>query len=195
MNFETLEPGLVEWVTTLVETTDVVVVWENAPRPRHNGTLVVLSCPAIAQVGRDETRWNHDASAPVLSEMVPTVVGNRIMTLSISLETLDQTSGTNARALAERVRSRVRWPSSHTTLRTLNLGIIDALQVIRADYRVDQRWVCRYVVDVRLSAIACAEDAAGSTASIRSVGTTATIKNPVGTTLPVPIQPDGVISD
>jgi hypothetical protein len=63
VNYETLQPALVTWIAALLgNPPGLVVVWENEPRPRHNGTLVVLSWVSTIGIGRDETRWEIDGT-------------------------------------------------------------------------------------------------------------------------------------
>lgn len=185
MNFETLQPLLVAWVKSLTETD--VALFENEPRPRHNGTLVLLSWVSIVTRGIEDQRYEV-ADVPIPeSNLTPQTIGLRSATLQISIETLDQRPGApNAVALAERFRSRVRKPSSLALLEEMNLGLINVGAARKADYKVDQRWISRQLVEVGFNATAFETDTAIT--SIERAKVTSTIQNAAGDALPPSLQ-------
>jgi hypothetical protein len=204
MNFETLQPALVTWVKALTGLD--VVVFENEPRPMHNGAIGVLSWTSNVGVGQDETRWDDDGStapsppwdgtgdAPT-PNLTPVQVGNRLLALQVSIETHNtKPDAPHALALAERLRARARRPSSLASLEAMNLGLVDVQTTARADYRgVDQRWIARVVSEVRFNATSFEQDSDGATYSIETVGVTATLTDPAGESLAPSLQLSGEV--
>lgn len=191
MDYTVLEPALQAWVASLTGVDPLVVLWENAPRVRHNGVLVLLSWVSATKVGTDDAAWVYEANADPLLEMTPEVMGPRTLTLQVSCECHDQRPGFTARAVLEHFRDRVRTPSSVALLAAMNVGLVQATNITTADYRVDGRVVSRTLMEVILNASAFVRDTAGATSYIATVVTTANITNVDGTPLPATIQPSG----
>jgi len=193
VDLATIEPALTSLASALTGVESACVVWENAPRPRHNGRLVLLSWVAIAGAGVDETSWAYAENADPLLEMTPTVNGQRKATLQIAVEVIDQRSGHNARQLAERARTLAQGPSSLAALAVVGLAFAGAEPVQQADYRVDNRMVSRCTVDFHLNALSTVTDTAGATSYIATVETAATITHPDGTAVDSDAQPGGTL--
>lgn len=191
MDLATIEPALAALASTLTGVEASCCVWENAPRPRHNGRLVLLSWVSIVGAGVDETAWAYEENADPLLEMTPTVVGQRKATLQLSVEVLDQRSGSNARQLAERARTLAQGPTSLAALLAVGLAFASAEPVVQADYKVDGRMVSRCTVDLHLNAMSAVVDTAAQTSYIASVTTTSTITHPDGTAVDPDIAPGG----
>lgn len=185
MDLETLQPLLVGWVRSLTEVD--VVLFENAPRPHHSGTLVLLSWVSMVSVGVEDQRYeDSERSAPALN-LTPQTVGLRLVTLQLSIETLSQRPGApNAFTLAERFRSRARCPASLAAIAAMALGLVRVGSTLKADYRVDQRWVSRVIVEVRFNATAFETSSPINTIETAKVSTA--LKNPAGDDLPVALQ-------
>lgn len=191
MDLATIEPALASLASTLTGVEAACCVWENAPRPRSNGRLVLLSWVAIAGAGVDETAWDYAENEDPLLEMTPTVVGQRKATLQLSVEVLDQRSGYNARQLAERARTLAQGPSSLAALLAVGLAFASAEPVQQADYRLDGRMVSRCTLDLHLNALSTVTDTAGQTSYLTSVTTTSTVTHPDGTPVADSIAPGG----
>lgn len=188
MDYTAAQPALVAWVKAL--TGLEVVAWENEPRPHvPAGRLGVLSWLPTAGRGVDEVRWEDSNAVAPLPNLEPTVVGVRVLGLQVSVETLDQRpEAPHARATLERMRDRLRRPSSLAALAAANLGLIGAGDVAPADYRVDKRWVSRSVLDVRFNATSFDRDTDGAAPAIETVRVTSHIADVDGTELPAPEQ-------
>ena len=196
MNFTVIEPALLAWFITLAGfgATDVCQ-WENAPRKAHNGRLALLSWVTTDGVGGDETRYeDNTGSVDPLTELVPVVVGFRVGVLQLSVEVHDQRSGQTARQVLETLRSRLRRPSSIAALKAVNVSLgARAGAVVQADYRVDQRWVSRCTLDVRLNLSSHDIDTTGATGTIETVGLNSTFTDPAGAALPASLQITGSV--
>lgn len=193
MNLAEIEPALLTVASALTGVELPCCVWQNAPRPMHNGSLVLLSWVSETPFGVDAPRWDFAAGADPLQEMTPTVVGHRRAVLQIDVEVDDQTSGVNAHAVMSRARARLMWPSVLASLRAVGLAVAGAEAIAVTDYVMDGRYVSRRTMDVRLNATAEETDLDGRTSYIATVGAVSTIQNPDGTTAPASIQPGGML--
>jgi hypothetical protein len=192
MDFETIEPALLLLVASATGVEASCVLFENAPRVRHNGQLALLSWVSTGNVGgaTDEERWAYVSNANPLQEMRVTLAGPRELRLQVSVETLDQRPGYTARALAERARARFAAPSARAALEAVGLAFVRATEVTRADYRVDGRVVPRSLFEAQMNGAASFEDTDARTSYIATVGVTATVKRPDGSTVsPSSLQP------
>jgi hypothetical protein len=189
VNHTLIEPALCSLASAITGVDAGLCVFQNAARPRHNGTLVTLSWVSIESVGTDEQEWTYAANADPLLEMTPTVQGPRAATLQLSIESTDQRPGYTAHALADKARTRLFWPSSLEALSDVDLALASIGNVVTADYKVDGRWLSRCTLDVRLNGIASEADLNGRTSYIATVEATATIRSPNGTALDIDIQP------
>jgi len=187
MDLETLAPALLDWVSALTGVTRLCCQWENDSRVQHNGQLVLLRWVSQAAVGLDATEWAYDADAGAvdpLTELVPTVRGERRAVLQVDVEAHDQRPGTNATALAQRIVDRAWAPSSLARLHAADAGLAGVGTVQRADYPVDGRMVARAIVEVNLNLTSQFTDTAGATATIPAVEIDATVTGASGADLP-----------
>jgi hypothetical protein len=165
------------------------VLFENEPRVMFNRVLVLLSWVSGAGVGVDETRYEDSGATAPAANMVPVLTGARVAVLQVAVETLSQApDAPNARALCERLRDRLRRPSSLAALKAANLGLIDAQVITVADAKRDQRFNARAVVEVRFNATSFDRDADGAVSSIERVVLTSHVAKPDGAQLPAELQ-------
>lgn len=191
MDFASLEPALKAWARALLgwAATDPVV-FENEPRPRHNGRIATLALVSAVGVGVDETRYEDTGALAPLPNLAPAVVGARVLAVQIAVETVDQRPGSpHARAALERLRARLRWPSSLAALAAANVALIGAGTTSSADYlSADKRFVARALLEVRLNASSFEADALGATGAIESVAVTSDVTTPADASLPPALQ-------
>lgn len=196
MDLATVEPELSRWVADLTEIPEVLCTWENAPRPQSTGARALLSWVSAQAKDTPGVVWDYDAAAgadDALTEMVPTVLGERVLVLQVGVESFDHRPGYSASALAQRLVDRAQAPSSDARLAAANLGLADVGAPQRADYAHDGRMVSRAVVEVRLNASFAFTDLAGRTASIASVEIDATVTGASGAPLPNSVDGGGLI--
>lgn len=194
MNFAAIELALITLASALTGVEASCCVFENAPRPLHNGRLVRLAWVSSDGLGLDAATWEFATNADPLLEMTPVVEGARFLVLQVSVESFAQTPGETARAAAELARSRVRFPSSLAALRAVGLALADVGAVTTADYRSkDGRMVSRCLVELRLNGVAREVDEAGRTSYIATAGVTGTITRPDGAALDEDLQPTGTV--
>lgn len=190
MNLATIEPALRALAATLTGVEPACCVFENEPRPRSNGALVLLSWVSRAPVGIDETEYVYAANADPLLEMTPTVHGPREASLQFAVEVIaDQRSGFSAAARIEAARTRFRWPSALAALSAAGLALATIGPATTADYQADGRMVSRSLFEVRLNATSSEGDAAGRTSYIVTADVSGTVNRPDGTPVPDTLQP------
>lgn len=187
----TAEPALQAWAALVTGADAAVVQWENAPRVRHNGTLVLLSEVSLVEVGADFAAWEYAAADNPLDEMTPTAEGSRLWTVQVSVEVHDQRAATSARHVAQTAAARALWPRARAVLTAAGLALAKVGPVTRADYKVDGRVVSRALFEVLLNTTVAESDTAGRTSYIATVTATATVRDPGGTALPSALQPSG----
>lgn len=192
MDLATIEPALCTLAANLTGIEEACCVFANAPRPRHNGKLVLLSW--VSRTGRalDGASWAYAANANPLLEMTPTAGGAREASLQFSVEVyLDHRPGHSAAALIERARTRLSWPSSLAALGAAGLALATVGAASQADYRADGRMVSRSLFEVRFNCVDFEADTAGRTSYISTATVTGTVVDVDGSDLPDSIQPTG----
>ena len=198
MDLEAIEPGLRAWIATLTGIAAACVTFENAPRPQAVAPgQALLSWVSVTAKDTPGVVWDYDAdagAADALTEMVPTVLGDRVLVLQVGVESIDHRPGYSASVLAQRIADRAFSPSSDATLASLNLGLADVGAPQRADYASDGRMRSRAVVEVRLNASFAFTDTDGSTSSIASVTADATVTGSSGSPLPDSVDPGGTFN-
>lgn len=195
MDLATIEPGLLAWLATLTGVPATCCVKVNASRPVHTGALVLIQWVSIPQVGLDAEEWEFDEeAATALTELTPSLHGDRRAVLQVDVETNDQRSGSDASHLAGRIVDRCRAPSSSATLEALNVALAGVGPVRRTDYPFDKRMIARATVELTFNAVSHYTDTAGQTATITSVEIGATVTGSAGTALPDTVDSGGTFS-
>lgn len=193
MDFAAIGPGLLDWAAALTGVERTCCQWENDPRVRHNGQLVILRWVSEAGVGEDSETYDFTENADPLLEMVPTVSGHRVVVVQLDVEVHDQRAAVNAHAIASRARTRLQFPSTLAMLEALELAVVRAEQVVVTDYEEDGRVVSRRTMDIRLNAVSSEADPAGATSYIATVETVAAVIRPDGSAVAASIQPGGTL--
>lgn len=191
MTLAQLQTALKAWVVALAGLTASrdPVVFADEPRPMHNGTLALLTWVSGAPRGLDELRYEDNEEPAPAANMVPVVVGNRVRALQLEFETLSQDpAAPSALALCERVRDRLRRPSSLAALKAMNLGFVDAGLITVPDRKSDQRWRARTLLEVRFNATSFDRDADGAVSAIETVVLTSHVRGTDGAALPAAQQ-------
>ena len=188
----TAEPALVSWAALVTGAPAAVCVWENAPRPVHEGLLVLLSEVSLASRGADATEWSWASHADPLQEFTPTAGGSRVWTVQVAVEVHDQRAATSARAVAQQAALRATWPRARAILSAVGLALASTGAITRADYRSDGRLVSRALFELSLNTIVLEADTAGRTSRIATLSATGSARDPGGTLVPSPLQPTGV---
>ena len=192
MDLETIEPGLLAWLAVLTGVPATCCVKLNAARPVHNGQILFMQWLSATPVGLDAEEWEFDEDAvDPLTELTPSLHGDRRAVLQVDIETNDQRPGYDGQHLAQRLVDRCRAPSSRTTLEALNVALAGVSGVRRTDYPFDGRMIARATVELTFNAVSHFTDTAGQTATIESVQIGATVTGSAGTALPDTVDSGG----
>lgn len=108
MDFSTIRPALKSWVSTQL---GIDTVWRDEAQDYTVLPRAKLNMISSRGVGIDELRHNIDEGQPLGSDLVPTVSGLREFTLSIFVESDDQTAGNTAMQYLENLRTSLSKPS------------------------------------------------------------------------------------
>lgn len=128
--------------------------WRTQPRGMHTGARAQLD--VIGGVGRgvDEPTWDDVPADDVADPPVAvraTVHGIREMTLQVSVWALRQTLDQSAREYLERLRLRLRFPSTVVALDALGLAVVGIERVVQIDPEADGRKQSEASMDVRIA--------------------------------------------
>lgn len=153
MNWTALQGALVTWVSGQ---TGLTTVWagQSAARPAY--PFAVLNIIAESQLGVDETRYTLNGTTGLLD---PSIVGNRLFTLSIHVHTLAQTPAASARAYLSTLRASLQKASVLAAFRTVELAVVRALGSQTLDQQVDGHWTSVGLMDVQFAAVETVADA------------------------------------
>lgn len=155
MSLDAIQTALVAWVIALTGVEAPFVGFKDDARANvvTKGTSVDLSWVSDVGVGQDEIRYEEDDAAAIPDpNLTPVQMGNRLMVLQVGIETWDQRATVNAHTLANRLRGRVKLPSSLAALAAANVALVDIGGAINANYNSDGRIVSRRVIEIRLNA-------------------------------------------
>lgn len=137
--------------------------WRTQSRGMHARARAQLDVLGGAALGVDEPVWS-DVTAPVPTDppvaVQATVHGIRELTLQVSVWTLRQTLEESAREYLERLRLRLRFPSSVVQLKALGLAVVTIERVVQIDPEADARMQSSASMDVRLAYGVSESDAA-----------------------------------
>jgi len=117
------------------------------------GAMVIFSTPRFQQIGVDEIRYQNDPTDPL--KLVPAVVGNRRMRISVKVESMSQEPNGSAMFYAERIRTRLKFPSVVDIMRDAGVALIESLPTVSAPYLIDDRMRARAVLDLSFAVASC----------------------------------------
>lgn len=174
VNAEAYRDGVISWVNTQLagEVTAQMVYeqgqWQGKARAR-------LNFPTIAPVGNDALRWEQDEELDPGEDFIPTVVGNRQVTLSILMQTRDQRPTKSATYFLEKLRTSLKKPSVRAALYAAGLAHATTSGIVPLDRVVDDRWESQASMDVIFNAVAIETDTAEQNSYMDTVGVAATL--------------------
>lgn len=157
MNLDTIEPMLTGLIGALSHPNPLLrlyAFWEDQPRemvdPDTKG-IILLQITSTTERGTDDRIQDQDLEQPNGEELADVYRGVRLMTLTIKVESYDQSSGFTARAYSERIRNALKWSSSRATLRGQNLSLAQIMNPVDLSLTRDDHQVSITAVDVILN--------------------------------------------
>ena len=192
MDWATIKAALRTLLATLA---GVPALWRDEPRPfGQNATTtayVLINATTTRGMGVDEVRYQNldtdGAPTDVMADaesIRPDLCGQRQIVLSIQPETLDQRAEYSAMVYAERIRTRLAFPSALATLAAAGLALVRVGPSTVLDYVHDGRNYSRALVEVTLGAASNESDAA--IPFIETAVLTSEIQDEAGNVLPSP---------
>lgn len=158
MNLLAIHTAIQTWVVALTGVPTGLVVFTDAPRPNSTSVLVLLNITSSVAKGVDDLVREYDDTTGA-ETVTTTAAGQRVLSLSIQCQSMDQRPQNNAQQVLERARTRMSIGSFRKILRDANLATATVGQVVNAPYKADGRWYSRYVLDVGLNAVSVESDA------------------------------------
>ncbi len=152
MSLESRQIAVTAWIAALTGVAPVFVTFKNEANRVTKGQAVDLSWVSDVSVGVDEVRLELDDTVPApYANLTPVQLGNRKVSLQVSIETSDQRPAVNARSLFERMRGRMRLPQSLAALAAANIGLVGVGSAINADYNAEGRMFSRVVCEIAMN--------------------------------------------
>lgn len=181
--WDTIRPALRSLVEDL---SGLQTVWQDKRRPYvdpKGQAIVLLHVRNTEGIGIDDRRYADlglAAPEPTLEEQQ---AGHRRVGLDVRVESFRHDDDRFAFNAAEAVRTRIRFGSSTSRLRALNVALVRAAQVVDVSGVVqDDRATSVAVLDLTLNVGVCVAD----DAEANRVYNIETVADPVGTILPDP---------
>lgn len=188
MDFDAINPALCTLASRLTGIDAACCVFEDAPRPRSNNALVILSWVTPgAPVGMDSTQWDFAADPDPLLEMTPTTGGPRTASLQFAVESL--ADWRVADRAVNRARTLFRSPYALAALVAVGLALATVGATTKANYSDQNRMVSRSLFEVTFNAVDTQVDADSVTSYIATATIEGALITPDGVPLPATIQP------
>lgn len=152
MNWTTLQNGIKAWFEGA---TGLSAYWMNQSRPAYTPkALGVLQIISTSKVDVDALDYNYSALQAAGEEMVPSVSGYRLITVSCMVVSRDQTAAADAVQYLELARASLNRPSLKDALAEAGLQISWTSQsIMPRDVLVDNRYESRAVMDIVFRAV------------------------------------------
>jgi hypothetical protein len=164
INHELIDEALLAWPTAMGLQSYVRDQAEPAIRMSNGGDNTKIA-QAIASVkfistsalGIDELRTaENDLDEDMLD---PTVTGHRVMTVSCQVKSIRARAPSHAFALAERLRTRLRMPTTKAAFKAAGIALADATSITDLSYEDENGRVIGLAgFDVRLNVAAAETD-------------------------------------
>lgn len=146
LDWTTIREGVRELVSDLA---GIEATWLYQPDvyvPSPTDALARLSIVALEGVARDEVR----IAEPDDGELPVAVQGLRMWTLSVRVESTDEADDRAAVVYTDRLRSKLRLPSTREALAALDTSLVAVAGDSTSPTTYDQRARVAHVLDVRL---------------------------------------------
>lgn len=144
IDWVSVRDGLRDWTAAV---TGLEAVWANEERPfMAAGVFAVLQVGQTTQLIGTETRYEEET--PGSDVLIPVTLGTQQITVSIGVESQDQSAGQDASEYLERLRLRMASPPALGVFQSLGLAVVRVGTTVPADYDVDDRMVSRRSFDV-----------------------------------------------
>lgn len=139
--------------STVADLSGLPTQWEGMPGnfvDPTKGAQCLLSITSIDDLGWDEHREAQVPGAPPGQDLEDTYTGNRLVTLTVKVESYNQTPGFSAVAWVEGIRTKLWWRSSKDRLAAKRIAIVRSEKYVDLSSDRDDRKVSIAAVDIIL---------------------------------------------
>ena len=175
MNIAIYKTAIKSWVETQ---SGLTAQWRDERGGWQAKTRARLHLHTTQAVGVDHIRWEQDTDLDPGEDFVPTFSGNREITLSIFVESRDQSGSNVASYYLEKLRTSLRKESVKSTLRTAGLAFSTAEAVVDLTSWVDDRIESKASLDVHFNAVVNETDTDAVDSFVETVEIAAEMTNP-----------------
>ncbi len=158
MNWQALKAALRTMAANASGLAETKIEWRDGKRTMMQHPYLTLRILASSHLGQDQVTYEFDGSLSPDPDVVPTVSGQRIFTLSIEARSRENSDGLEAMAILECLRSSLRKPSIVAALNAAKLSIVRHEGLVDASTPADERVESRAVLDVVLSTVSTSGD-------------------------------------
>lgn len=155
IDFSKIEPAAKAWAS---QYSGLPAVMEDEARPWTGKAFVSLEILASQSLGEDEARYELDEDLPANANMVPTFCGNRIFTLSVKVESREQSPVGHAVHHLEKLRSSLARPLVKAAFYAAGFSVAQSLGTVSQKRVVDGRVETVAVMDLRCNAASVVVD-------------------------------------
>lgn len=149
VNWSSIRPALRDIVAAL---SGLQTVWADQPQPYVDPAqraIARLSIKSVVSQGWDENGQDFDPQQPQGFELADLWSGIRKFTLSIRIESFEQSDGKTAQEYCEDVRARLYWRSSVEACHAVNCAVYSDEQTVEVPVQADDRAQSVAVLDLR----------------------------------------------
>jgi hypothetical protein len=148
IDWQKVEDELPALVKTL---TGVPCQFRDQPRKMERGAVATLDILGQSSIGVDDKRW-EDVGDPA-TDVQETVVGDREMTVQVSVWSPSQSLAKAARTHLNVLRTRLRWESAQKTLRGMGLALVRVEDVADATTPHERHLLVIVLVEVHVPVV------------------------------------------
>lgn len=178
MDIESYKDAIKAWVE---DQAGITAQWRDEKGGWQAKTRARLHLSSPRSLGVDHLGWAQaDEGLPAGADFVPQVSGNRTITLSILVQSRNQSGSNVAIWYLEKLRTSLRKPSVRAALYAAGLAHSTSEAALDLDVTVDCRKESQASLDVHFNAVVNEKDEAGADSFVQTTGIKATLETPAG---------------
>lgn len=171
--------------------TGLPVSWDKQAAQNNKRPSAELGVFSFKGVGEDELRFEVDDDADDGRDLLYTVVGHRLFTLTCKVRSRDNRPGYAAAAYLEKARTSLAFPSTRTIFSDAEIALVNAEALVELPGSFDNREESFAVLDIHLSTVVNESDESEFATYINTVEVTSDLIDLDGNSLPNSIQISG----
>lgn len=181
MDLELIQSAIQWWAG---QQSGLPTYWVGAPQPMQLKPRIELDGPvSIEPRGQDWLMWEN-GSDPDNPAVVPTVVGNRELTVIVRAIGRSSTGNLRAQYWLERLRASLKFPTILDHFHSNGLAVVRCGNTAQYDAELDNRIESVAAMELRFATTIAETDTTADT--IAAVTMSSAVEDPAGVPLPVP---------